>query len=99
MHRNSVFNGNIIFDVIKSRKSKRDLSKIFKSDNKPNDNVAGIANAEIMQNKIVHAFILEILNLSIKDAHGPSKTLIPEVTAAQNNKMKNAHEIIFPKGI
>lgn len=59
----------------------------------PKDKVAGIARADIIKNNIVQAFILDILNLSVNDAHGPSTILMPEVTAAQNNNTKNASEI------
>ena len=98
-HKNNAFKGNIRFDVIKSRKSNIVLSKILTPFSIPKERVAGIAITEIIPNKMEHAFILDILNLSIIVAHGPSRILIPEVTAAQNSKMKNAQAIMLPQGI
>lgn len=98
-HKNRVFSGSIIFEVKKSKNSKSVLSNILKSFKSPNDSVVGIAISEIIVNKIVQAFALEILNLSTRVAQGPSTMLIPDVTAAQNNKIKNAEEIRFPNGI
>ena len=98
-HKNRVFIGSIILEVKKSRKSKIDLSRNFIPLKSPNDRVAGIAKIPIIANNMQQAFILEILNLSISVAQGPSRILIPEVTAAQNSRIKNAHEIIFPQGI
>ena len=94
-----MFKGSIRFEVTKSSKSKRVLPNIFKSPKIPNDKVVGIAMAEIMKNKIVQAFLLDIPNLSTIVAHGPSTILIPEVTAAQKSNIKNASEIKSPKGI
>jgi hypothetical protein len=84
---------------MKSRKSNIVLSKILIPSKIPKDNVAGIAITEIIPNRMAHAFILDILNLSIIVAQGPSRILIPEVTAAQKSKTKNAQEIILPQGI
>ena len=98
-HKNKVFNGSITFEVKKSKKSKIDLSKILQFPRSPNESVAGTARADINTNKITHAFCLDILNLSIRVAQGPSRILIPEVTAAQNNKIKNAQETTLPYGI
>jgi hypothetical protein len=75
------------------------LSKILTPSRMPKDKVAGIAKTEIVPNRMAHAFILDILNLSIIVAQGPSRILIPEVTAAQKSRTKNAQEIIFPQGI
>jgi hypothetical protein len=97
-HKNRVFIGSIIFDVKKSKKSKIVLPNNFISPKSPNDSVAGIAITAIALNSIILALILEILNLSIRVAQGPSKMLIPEVTAAQNSSIKNAKEIMFPNG-
>ena len=94
--RNRVLSGSIIFDVKKSRKSKIVRPKILISPKIPNDRVAGIAMSEIIRNNMQQALILVILNLSISVAHGPSTILMPEVTAAQNNSMKNAKETILP---
>ena len=85
-----------MFDVKKSKKSKTVFPNILKSPNAPKESVAGIAIKDITTNKIVHALILETLNLSINVAHGPSIMLIPDVIAAHNNKTKNENEIIFP---
>ncbi len=84
---------------MKSRKSNIVLSKILIPSRTPKDNVAGIAITVIIPNRMAHAFILDILNLSIIVAHGPSRMLIPEVTAAQKSRTKNAQEITFPQGI
>ena len=92
------FNGNNIFDVVKSRKSKIDLPIIDTSLSFPNESAAGIDISEIKINKIVQALILETLHFSIRVAHGASRILIPEVTAAQNKRTKNANEIILPNG-
>ena len=99
MHKNKVLSGSITFDVRKSRKSNKVLPIIFTSPKIPKDKVAGIAIADIMQNSMVQAFVRDILNLSISVAQGPSTILIPEVSAAQNNKTKNANETKFPHGI
>ena len=88
-----------MFDVVKSKRSKRVLSKSLKLPKSPKDNVVGIAINEIMKNNITQAFVLEILNLSIKVAQGPSTMLMPEVSAAQKRSTKNAQETTLPKGI
>jgi len=85
-----------MFDVKKSRKSNIVFPNIVAFSNNPKDNVAGIATTEIRINKITDAFILDILNLSIKVAQGPSTILIPDVIAADNKSTKNAQEIILP---
>ena len=95
-HRNKAFKGSIKFEVTKSRRSKRVLPKILKCSKIPKDSVVGIAIKDMITNKSAQAFVLEILNLSIREAHGPSIMLIPEVSAALKSKMKNAQATIFP---
>ncbi len=97
--RNSAFNGINMFEVIKSRKSKSVLPNIFNPLNIQNDNVVGIAIAEIIKNKIVQALLRDIPNLSTIVAQGPSTILIPDVTAAQKSSTKNATEMKSPNGI
>ncbi len=96
--RNRVLSGSIIFDVKKSKKSNIVRPKILTSPKIPNDNVAGIAISEIIKNSILQALILDILNLSINVAQGPSIILMPEVTAALKSNTKNAKETKFPYG-
>ena len=72
------------------------MLNILKSANKSKDNVAGIAHKDIIQNKKALALTLVNLNLSTKIAHDTSKILIPEVTEAQNNNIKNKLEIASP---
>lgn len=98
-HKNSVFSGSMTFDVKKSKKSNMDLLKIKQPFSMPNDKVAGIAIIEIKINSSVQAFILDILNLSVIVAHGPSRTLIPEVIAAQSNNIKNSNATMLPPDI
>ena len=95
-HKNRVLSGSIIFDVKKSKKSNIVRPNIIMWSKTPNDSVAGIAIREIIKNSMQHALILDILNLSISVAHGPSIILIPEVIAAQNSKIKNAKETTLP---
>ena len=99
IHTKKAFIGIKQFDVIKSRKSKMFLPRILKFFNSPNDNVAGIDITEIMKNKYVQALFFDIFNFSIIDAIGTSRILIPEVTDAANNKIKNEKDTIFPCGI
>lgn len=96
MQRNIAFKGIRQFEVIKSKKSKTFFPKIRKSPNKPKERAAGIEIAAIIQKETTHAFIREMCNLSAKEAIGTSIILIPEVTAAANNKIKNAADTIFP---
>ena len=94
-----MFIGSIIFEVIKSIKSNIDLSKNLIPFKIPKDSVAGIEKILIMPNITAQAFILENLNLSVRVAQGPSRILIPDVTAAQNKRIKKAKEIMLPQGI
>ncbi len=98
-HNTNALNGSIIFDVKKSKVSKIVFPNIFIFSKLPKDNVAGIAIIEIMKNNKTQALTLDIFKFSTKVAQGHSTILIAEVTAALNNKTKNAKEIQFPKAI
>ena len=98
-HKIREFKGNKIFDAEKSSISNIVLSKSFKLFKIPKDNVAGMLIADTMKNIKMLAFTRDNLNLSTKVAHGTSNMLIPEVIAAQNNKIKNAPAITLPQGI
>ena len=65
----------------------------------PKESVAGIDIIPIIKNRMVQAFALVILHLSIIDAIGTSIILIPDVTAAANSRKKNNTDTIFPCGI
>ena len=97
-HKKSVFSGRRMFEDEKSSRSKKDLPAIVKSLRTPKDNVAGIEIKPIIKNNNALALILEMLNLSVRAAAGTSKMLMPEVKAATKRRMKNAAEMIFPKG-
>ena len=94
-----VFNGSIMFDVVKSRKSKKVLSNNLKFSKSPNDRVAGIEIRAIIKNITDVALNLVILNFSIKAAVGTSTILMPDVNAAKSNKKKNKIPTMFPIGI
>ena len=98
-HRNKVFNGIKITEVVKSKKSKNVFPNKVKFCNNPNERAAVTAITEIMQNKIAQAFVLVIWKRSINTETGASTMLIPEVIAADSNNTKKATEIMFPKGI
>lgn len=87
-----------MFEVVKSRKSKMVLLNRVNLFKRPKDKVAGIAIKDIIPNNIAQDFILEILNCSISVAQGASKILIPDVTAAQNSRTKNAKDTKLPNG-
>ena len=99
IHKNSAFKGIKTFEVAKSRKSKIVFPIIFTLSKTPNESDAGIAIADIIQNKIKQAFLRDILNLSVIDATGTSIMLIPDVTAAARSRIKKAAETILPWGI
>ncbi len=90
IHKIREFKGNNIFDAEKSSISKIVLSNNFRLFKTPKDNVAGTLIDATIKNIIIHAFNLDNLNLSTKVAQGTSSMLIPDVIAAQNNKIKNA---------
>ena len=99
IHKIREFKGISIFDAEKSSISKIVFPNSFISPKIPNDKVAGMLIKATAKNIIIHAFNLDIFNLSTKVAQGTSSMLIPDVTAAQNNKIKNAPAIMFPQGI
>ena len=90
-----VFKGSIMFDVVKSRKSKNVLPNILKFSKSPKDRVAGIAIIAIIKNIIDVAFSLVILNFSINAAVGASTMLIPDVNAANKRKIKNKQFLLL----
>ena len=93
------FIGIKIFAVRKSRLSKIVFPQILKLFKSPNDKLAKMDKIATDIETKTFALILVIFALSIKLATGTSKILIPDVSAAKNNRMKNAPEIISLYGI
>lgn len=98
-HNTSAFIGIKIFAVKKSRKSKIDFLKIKISAKSPKDSVAKIEIIATITKITKQAFALEYFILSIKDATGTSKMLMPEVKAAKKSNKKNNAKMTFPKEI